>query len=55
MEVSEAIERHAVAGSSAQEIAATAHGEGMVALREDGWQKVCAGQTSLPELLRVVV
>jgi len=55
MEVSEAIERHAVAGSSAQEIAATAHGEGMVALREDGWQKVCAGQTSLEELLRVVV
>ncbi|GIG36872.1 GspE/PulE family protein [Cellulomonas pakistanensis] len=55
MEVSEPIERHAVARSSAQEIAATAHAEGMVSLREDGWQKVCEGRTSLEELLRVVV
>ncbi|WP_158376059.1 GspE/PulE family protein [Cellulosimicrobium cellulans] len=55
MEVSEPIERHAVARSSAQEVAATAHAEGMVSLREDGWQKVCEGRTSLEELLRVVV
>jgi type IV pilus assembly protein PilB len=55
MEVTETIERHAVARSSAQEVAATAHAEGMVSLREDGWQKVCEGRTSLEELLRVVV
>jgi type IV pilus assembly protein PilB len=55
MEVSEPIERHAVARSSAQDVAATARSEGMVSLREDGWQKVCAGHTSLEELLRVVV
>jgi type IV pilus assembly protein PilB len=55
MEVSEPIERHAVARSSAQEVAATARSEGMVPLREDGWQKVCEGRTSLEELLRVVV
>ncbi len=54
MEVSEGIERHAVTRSSAVEIARTAQEEGMVSLREDGWQKVCEGLTSLEELLRVV-
>lgn len=55
MEVSEAIERHAVAGSSSAEIARTALGEGMTSLRSDGWRKVVAGDTSIEEILRVVV
>ncbi len=54
MEVTEAIERHAVAGSSAAEIARTAAAEGMSSLRMDGWRKVIAGDTSIEEILRVV-
>lgn len=55
MRVSESIERHAVAGSSSADIAKTAAGEGMLDLRNDGWMKVIAGQTSIQEILRVVV
>jgi len=55
MRVTEAIERHAVAHSSSSDISRTAHEEGMVPLREDGWRKVTLGQTSLEEILRVVV
>lgn len=54
MRVTEEIERHAVAHSSSAEIAATAQKQGMVSLRNDGWQKVVAGQTSIEEILRVV-
>lgn len=54
MEVTEAIERHAVAGSSAADIARTAEAEGMSSLRMDGWRKVIAGDTSIEEILRVV-
>ena len=54
MRVTEDIERHAVAHSSSAEIAATAEKQGMVSLRNDGWQKVVAGQTSIEEILRVV-
>ena len=54
MRVTEEIERHAVAHSSSAEIAATAEKQGMVSLRNDGWQKVVAGQTSIEEILRVV-
>ena len=54
MTVTETIERHAVAHSSAADIARTAREEGMVTLRDDGWTKVTMGQTSMEEVLRVV-
>ena len=54
MRVTEDIERHAVARSSSAEIAATARQQGMISLRDDGWQKVVLGQTSIEEILRVV-
>jgi type IV pilus assembly protein PilB len=54
MEVTETIERHAVARSSSAEIGATARAQGMITLRDDGWHKVALGQTSLEEILRVV-
>lgn len=54
MRVTEDIERHAVARSSSAEIAGTARQQGMISLRDDGWQKVTMGQTSLEEILRVV-
>ncbi|NLF04082.1 MAG: Flp pilus assembly complex ATPase component TadA, partial [Actinomycetales bacterium] len=55
MSVTEEIERHAVAHSSAAEISATAVSQGMVTLRDDGWRKVALGWTSIEEILRVVV
>jgi type IV pilus assembly protein PilB len=54
MEVNEDIERLAVARASAAEIGAVARKNGMITLRDDGWQKVLLGQTSLEEILRVV-
>lgn len=54
MRVTEEIERHAVAHSSAAEIGRTARAQGMTTLRDDGWAKVLAGDTSLEEILRVV-
>lgn len=54
MVVTEEIERHAVERSSAADIARTARQQGMLTLREDGWQKVRMGLTSLEEILRVV-
>lgn len=54
MRVTEDIERHAVAHSSSADIGATAVQQGMRRLREDGWYKVAAGQTSIEEILRVV-
>jgi len=54
MQVTEEIERMAVAHSSAAEIAATAEKQGMITLRNDGWHKVALGQTSIEEILRVV-
>ena len=54
MRVTEEIERHAVAHSSSAEIASTAVKQGMISLRNDGWQKVAMGQTSIEEILRVV-
>src|SRR5450830_643935 len=54
MAVSEAIERLAVSHASAAEIANTAHQEGMISLRNDGWTKVLLGDTSVEEILRVV-
>lgn len=54
MRVTEEIERHAVAHSSSAEINATATKQGMLMLRDDGWQKVAMGLTSIEEILRVV-
>ncbi|MBO0900378.1 Flp pilus assembly complex ATPase component TadA [Cellulomonas sp. zg-ZUI222] len=54
MQVTEDIERHAVAHSSSADIGATAVKQGMRRLREDGWYKVAAGDTSIEEILRVV-
>jgi type IV pilus assembly protein PilB len=54
MRVTEDIERLAVSRSSSAEIAAVAQQQGMITLRDDGWQKVALGQTSVEEILRVV-
>lgn len=54
MQVTEEIERQAVAHASAAEINATARSQGMVSLRDDGWTKVLLGDTSVEEILRVV-
>ncbi len=43
----------AVARASANEIRRKAREQGMATLREDGWEKACAGLTSVEELLRV--
>jgi len=54
MSVTDEIEQQAVAGAPATDIGRTALKQGMVTLRDDGWQKVAAGRTSLEEILRVV-
>ena len=54
MLVSEEIERLAVARSSSAEIARLAIEQGMLTLRQDGWEKVKMGLTSMEEVLRVV-
>lgn len=54
MTVTEEIERMAVARSSSSEIARVAREQGMLTLREDGWEKVRMGLTSIEEILRVV-
>ncbi|WP_150307833.1 GspE/PulE family protein [Planctomonas psychrotolerans] len=54
MQVTEEIERHAVARSSSADIAHTAREQGMITLREDGWAKALLGYTSVEEILRVV-
>lgn len=53
MEISEAIERHVVAGDSARTIRKTAEAEGLVSLRNDGFLKVARGITTVKEVLRV--
>jgi type IV pilus assembly protein PilB len=54
MTVSETIERLAVARASSTEIGRAAREEGMLTLREDGWEKAKMGLTSVEEILRVV-
>jgi len=54
MEITEEIRALIVEKRSAEEIAAVAQGQGMRRLRDDGLEKVRAGQTSMPELLRVL-
>ncbi|MEO7017426.1 MAG: GspE/PulE family protein, partial [Leifsonia sp.] len=54
MTVTEEIERLAVARASSAEIGRMAREQGMLTLREDGWEKAKLGQTSVDELLRVI-
>jgi type IV pilus assembly protein PilB len=55
MTVSEEIEKLAVVRASAHDIQRVALAEGMTELRADGLAKAAAGQTSVPEVLRVAV
>jgi type IV pilus assembly protein PilB len=55
MPITEEIQRLTVARSSTDEVARAAHTAGMVPLRRDGWLKVALGETSIEEVLRVVV
>jgi type IV pilus assembly protein PilB len=54
MTVTEEIERLTVARASSATIARAACEGGMLTLREDGWEKVRLGLTSIDEILRVV-
>jgi type IV pilus assembly protein PilB len=54
MAVTEEIERLTVERASSAEIGRAAREQGMLTLREDGWEKVKLGQTSVDEILRVV-
>jgi type IV pilus assembly protein PilB len=54
MTVTEEIERLAVARASSVEIGRVAREQGMLTLREDGWEKAKLGLTSVDEILRVV-
>ncbi len=55
MLVTEQIERLAVQGAATEAITRAAREEGMMTLREDGMSKVARGDTTLEEILRVVV
>lgn len=55
MMVSETIERLTVERATTDQIKEVAIAEGMKILREDGFEKVCLGITSLEEILRVIV
>ena len=55
MTMSESLERMTVENVSADEIKRQAVAEGMLTLRDDGYAKVALGQTSIEEILRVVV
>jgi type IV pilus assembly protein PilB len=54
MAVTEEIERLTVERASSAEIGRAARAQGMLTLRQDGWEKVKLGQTSIDEILRVV-
>jgi type IV pilus assembly protein PilB len=53
MSLSDRLKEMTIARAGEPEIAAVAHEEGMLTLREDGVTKIRAGQTSLEEVLRV--
>lgn len=55
MAMSESLERLTVESASSDEITRRAISEGMLTLRDDGYAKVLLGQTSIEEILRVVV
>ena len=54
MPISEEIERLTVDQAPSDEIRRSAQRDGMVSLRDDGWEKVRLGKTSIEEVLRVV-
>jgi len=54
MAVTEEIERLTVERASSAEIGRAAREQGMLTLREDGWEKVKLGLTSVDEIIRVV-
>jgi type IV pilus assembly protein PilB len=54
MTVTEQIERLAVARASSAEITQLAIAQGMLTLRQDGWEKAQLGFTSVDEIMRVV-
>ncbi len=54
MRVSESIERLAIERAPGADVRRVAIDEGMIPLRDDGWQKVLDGITSIEEVLRVV-
>jgi type IV pilus assembly protein PilB len=54
MAVTEEIERLAVTRASSAEIGRAAQQQGMLTLRQDGWEKAKLGLTSVEEILRVV-
>ncbi len=54
MTVDEEIARMTVARASTDDIARAAYANGMTGLKEDGWEKVTRGHTSVEEILRVV-
>jgi general secretion pathway protein E len=51
--VSDELRARIVGGGSLDEIRMLGRAQGMVPLRIDGWNKVCAGLTTIEELLRV--
>jgi len=53
--MSETLERMTVENATSDELARQAISEGMKTLRDDGFAKVLLGQTSIEEILRVVV
>ena len=53
MEMNDEIRKLVTRNADAVEIAAAARRHGMRTLREDGWQKVCHGITTVEELFRV--
>jgi type IV pilus assembly protein PilB len=55
MLVTEAIERLIIERKSADEIGRVARAEGMMALRQDGLERVLQGMTSIEEISRVIV
>jgi type IV pilus assembly protein PilB len=55
MTVTEEIERLVVESASSEEMKRVAQEQGMLTLRQDGLEKVRLGQTSIEEILRVIV
>jgi type IV pilus assembly protein PilB len=55
MRMSESLERLTVENASTDELKRAAVSEGMLTLRDDGFSKALLGQTSIEEVLRVVV
>jgi len=55
MTMTESLERLAVEHASADELTRQAIRDGMVPLRQDGFKKCALGQTSIEEILRVII